>query len=615
MAKFSENDFDIAPLPIIGQYNRQRFPQWSPEDNANWPIQKGNVGTKRPLAMYPAMGRSHISYLGNNVLIFPGEPRGHFDSIKYWYSVVGSTVYRIDANYNQVDIGSLLSLAGNVFFTYLVVNSLVFVCFVDTQKIYIYQEPTTANPGGTFSIVTDPNAPGNVTVDGVLTKPGYIAAFGNRITVSVAGSSQFFLSQINLGGSAFNAATCFTIAGTAVFAQEDGVIGQMAVLNNRLYIFTDYTTGVWANIPAVFSGSGAYFPWKKSTTYSWDFGMADPLSLDVGFGFMMFLAQNNDGLLQVMISTGDYPIPASSDSQKAIDVLFQGYTNVFGTNSPFLSGNAVGFIYQYENTIFYRLSGGVYKGNPILDQEQAANSIEYNFDTKTWHRVIELNGERNRIQRHIYFNTQHLVTLQGDNTVYQMGGQFYFNEITNPDAVSPQDVSAYLQEPFRYERITPIISEDNYAEFETQYVEIDFVFGDSNINFSLAPFTNTKFIIDEQPAADGSPQYIIAEQPDADGQPIFMVTEQGNTPSLNELTYNSLFKPSIELYVSDDGGISFYSADERQFSDGGVYQWRMRWYQLGTSRNRVYKLVAVSPVPITVLGGVMMIKNVSGGAN
>jgi hypothetical protein len=608
------DDFDIAPLPIIGQYNRQRFPQWSPEDNANWPVQKGNEGTKRQFALYPAMGRSHISYLGNNVLIFPAEPRGHFHSINYWYSVVGSIVYRVDANYNQVNIGSLLSLAGNVFFTYLVVNSLVFACFVDTQKIYIYQEPTTANPGGTFSVVTDPKAPGNIIVDGVLTKPGYIAAFGNRITVSVAGSSQFFLSQINLGGSAFNAATCFTIAGAAVFAQEDGVIGQMAVLNNRLYIFTDYTTGVWSNILAVFSGTNAYFPWKKSTSVGWDFGMADPLSLDVGFGFLIFLAQNDDGLLQVMLSNGDYPIPASSDAQKAIDVLFQRYTNRFGNSSPFLSGNAVGFIYQYENTIYYRLSGGVYTGNGILDQEQSANSIEYNFDTKTWHRVIELNGERNRIQRHIYFNTQHLVTVQGDNTVYQMGGQFYFNEITNP-ASTPQATDAYLQEPFRYERITPIISEDNYAEFETQYVEIDFVFGDSNINYSLAPFQNTQFIIDEMPAADGSPQYVIAEQPDSDGQPIFMVTEQGNTPSLNELTYNSLFKPSIELYVSDDGGISFYSADERQFSDGGVYQWRMRWYQLGTSRNRVYKLIAVSPVPITVLGGVMMIKNISGGAN
>lgn len=603
-------DFETMPLPIIGQFNRMRFPQWCPEDNANWVIQKGDKGTKRPVAMYPAMGRQHISYLGSNVLVFPAEPRGMFDTINFWYSVVGNIVYRIDQFYNQVQIGNLLSPSGNVFFAYLVVNSIVFACFVDDQKIYIYREDT-----GSFSIVTDPNAPGNVTVDGILTKPGYIAAFGNRITVSVAGSSQFFLSQINLGGSAFDPATCFTIANAAVFAQEDGIIGQMGVLNNRLYIFCDYVTGVWANIPSVFSGSGTYFPWKKSSTYNWNFGIADPLSLDVGFGFLMFLAQNNDGLLQVMLSTGDYPIPASSDAQKAVDVLFQRYTNRFGNASPFLSGHATGFLYQYENTIFYRLSGGVYTGDQILDQHHGSNSIEYNFDTQTWHRVIELNGQRNRIQRHIYFNTQHLVTVQGDDTVYQMGGQFYYNEITNPNQADVQAVDAYLQEPFRYERISPIISEEDYAEFETQYVEIDFVFGDSNINFSLAPFPNTQYLIAELPAPDGSDQYIIAENPDADGEPVYMIAEVGNTPSINDLTYNSLYKPLIELYWSDDGGISFYLADERQFSDLGVYQWRMRWYQLGTSRNRVYKLIAVSPVPITVLGGVMMVKRISGGAN
>jgi hypothetical protein len=601
----------IRPLSIIGPYDIQRFKQFSPQDTANWYITPGQ-STKRPQSMYPTMGRRHINFLGVNRLIFPAEPRGFFKTIDFWYSVVGNSIYRVDKFFNQIEIseGKLLSTSGNVFFTYLVVNSLVFACFVDDQKIYVYQENT-----GTFDVVTDPNAPGNFTVNGIQTKPGYIAAFGNRITVSVANSSQFVLSAINLltgTPAVFNPATCFTINGAQVFAQENGKIRQMAVLHNTLYIFTDYTTGIWQNTPAIFSGTGVSFPWKKNSTYDWNYGIADPLSLDVNFGRMAFLGKNSEGLLQVMASNGDKPIRIST---KAVDVMIQDYTNKFANDSPFLNGKSDGFLYQYENTIFYRISGGKYTNAGILDQEINNNSIEYNFESQEWHRCIELNGERSRVQKHIFFDTRHLVTVLDEGTVYEFSGSFYTNEVRNNDAEDPQDVDAYIQFPFRYERTTPIISEEDYSEFETEYVEIDFVFGDSNINFSSAPFANTQFIIDEVGDADGNPIYIIDEVNDSDNQPVFMITEEGNTPGISEKTYNAIYKPHVELYWSDDGGISFFPADVREFSQMGVYQWRMRWYQLGVSRNRVYKLICVSPIPIVVLGGVMNTRRVGGGAN
>src|SRR5439155_1173040 len=122
--------------------------------------------------------------------------------------------------------------------------------------------------------------------------------------------------------------------------------------------------------------------------------------------------------------------------------------------------------------------------------ETKANSIEYNFDTETWQRVIEKNGERNRIQKHIFFNNVHFVSVIGDNTVYEMSGQFYNNEITNPDQDDPQALDAYLREPFRYERVTPIIAQDDYGEFITDFVEIDFVWGENTAIFSESPFQN-----------------------------------------------------------------------------------------------------------------------------
>lgn len=605
-----DGQFEVQTLSIIGPYDVQRFAQFSPEDSANFYVQQGK-NTKRPFSMYPTLGRSHINYLGFNQLVFGSEPRGLFKTIKYAYIVVGNSIYRVDSQYNTINIAMdqngqpLQTIAGKIQFSYLVVNSIVFACFVDDQKIYIYREDTEL-----FYVVTDPNAPGNSTVDGKLTKPGYIATFGNRITVSVNNSSQFFLSQVNLGGNAFDPATCFTIAGAAVFATEDGIIRQMGVLNNTLYIFTDYITGVWSNNAAVFSGTNAYFPWKKNSTYNWNFGIASSGSLDIDFGYMAFLAQNSDGLLQFMYSNGGQPEKISSE---AIDVMLQNYTNTFGTNNPFTGTNVNGFLYQYENTIFYRISGGPYHDAGILDQELDNNSIEYKFDTQTWHRCIELNGERCRVQLHLYFNTKHLVSLTGDTTVYNMSGQFYYNETRNPAQSNPQAPDAYNVYPLRYERITPIISAPDYSEFETEYVEIDFVFGDSNINFSSAPFQNVRFMVTEG-STPGNLTYIVSESSTLEN-PIYVVTGDSNVPTLADNTYNYLFNPTIELYWSDDGGISFQSADVREFSQMGVYQWRMRWYQLGPSRNRAYKLVCVSHVPIVVLGAVMNVRRISGGAN
>lgn len=585
----------IRELAICGYFDQQRFKQFSPEDAANWFL-VSNARAKKPLAMYPAMGRKHINFLGVNRLIFVQEPRAIFKTINYYYIVVANGIFRYDKFFNEVEIsqGKIVTLAGKMFSSYITFPGTTFVGFVDGQKIYVYREET-----GSFDVITDPNAPAN---------PKYIATFGNRFVVSSADTSQYGVSQVNLGGGSYSAASAFTISGSAQFAQEAGIIRQMGVLHNTLYIFTDYTTGNWANIPSVLSsgGSSGTFPFKKNTSYDWDYGMAVDTSLSIGFNMMCWLGQNADGLFQVLMSSGQAPKPIST---KAVDVLLQVAADEDMIN-PF-KNDANGFLYQYENTVFYRLSAGQYDGNEILNNRLTAASIEFNFDAESWNRDIELNGERNRIQKHIYFNDRHLVTVQDDGTVYEMSGQFYTNDIRNDAQTNPQLPDAYVEYPFRYERVTQIISEDDYAEFETEYVEIDFVWGiQSSIN-STTPFLNAIFMIDEVAGVGGEPVYIVDES----AEPKFLLSEEGNTPTLADDHYHALFKPHIELYWSDDGGMSFLPADVREFSQLGFYSWRMRWYQLGVSRNRVYKLIAVSPSPIVVLGAVMSVRRMSNGAN
>jgi hypothetical protein len=585
----------LEELPIFTSFDVQRFIQFGSEDCANWTGMPAESG-KKGYALYPQCGRRHVQTSGQNRLIFGTEPRLLKRSERFAYSVAGSQIFRIDRitfSKTQINPGNLIASGGLVTMDYLVAPDDTFVAFCDGQNMYIYRENAE-----TFDLITD--VP--------ISDPQYVVTFGNRFAVAGISTSQFNLSRVNARDVSYDPSDVFPTA--AVFAQERGTIKGFAVLHNTLYIFTDFTTGVWSNNPSqVFDVS---FPWRKNTTYDWDFGLVNYNSLDIDFGMICFLAQNKNGLIQVMVSDGGMPKPLST---KAIDVLFETTTKD-GTVSPFVSGDSVGFLYQYENTVFYRLSAGNYDDNQILYiNETSPNSIEYNFMAKKWYRSIEKNGERNRAKHHVFFSNKHLVSVDGDTTVYELSGRFYVNEIRNINEPNQNSSNAYISEPMRCELVTKQIYLPDYAEFVTDYVEIDFVFGIEGSIGSDTPFQNTEFLISEDADVNGEPVYLIAEDPDNSGQPVFLISEESNTPSPDEPTYNNFFKPHIELYWSDNGGMMYYSSDVREFAQTGYYRWKMRWYQLGVSRNRTYKLVCVSPFPIVILGAVQNRRRVSGGAN
>jgi hypothetical protein len=588
----------IEKLPIFCYYDKQRFTQFGAMDCANWYGIQCESG-KDQQALYPAMGRQHIRFLNQNRLVFNAQPRVEYKSINYLYVVDGTSVYQYDRFYSRKTLPINVALGTPIWWATLAVGSIVYNMMTDQNNIFVIREDGAAV---TAEVVTDPNAPGGSTTGG---KPLYVAAFGNRFVVSVADTPDFYLSQINLSG---NANTYFTdpSLAAALNARASGVIGQFAVLHNQLYIMNDFSTDVWANIiTQITVGSVTReFPWKINSSYNFDFGIADPNSLSVDFGMMVWLAKNSNGLVSFMMSNGQAPQDISS---QAINVLLENSTHP-DTLSPFLRSEVDGFLYQYENTIFYRAVAGKFVDFGELDIVDTANSVEYNFETGKWGRVIELNGERNRIQKHVYFNNQHLVIVQGDSAIYQMAGNIYHNELRNPDQPDALADDAFLKYPMRYELVTKQIFQPDYSEFEDEYVEIDFVFGNKTFYESTAPFANTTYIVAEESTPE-NPIYILSEDDK------YLITEGSNTPAFDDNHYNALFKPYLELYYSDDGGETFIPADVRPFSQLGQYRWRMRWYELACSRNRCYRLVCVSSAPIVILGAVRNTRRVSGGAN
>lgn len=585
----------VKPLPqIFSYFNKARFTQAGSADCANW-YNINIPDTKNNRAMYPAMGRRHFEFSNEVKLVFDAEPRFIFRSINFIYVVIETRVYQVDKFYNTILLSEVVDLTGDIYFAFLPVITTVYCMMTDGTNIFVITE----SPNSTVQMqkCTDSNAPVN---------PAYIGVFGSRFIVSSLNTPTFTLSQIDLGALPnANPDKWFTIpdgfAGHALFAQATGIIGQIGVMNGQMYIFSDFNVDIWSNIPTVLTVADVQqtFPFRLSSAYQWDVGIADPHSLSIDFGFMVWLGRNRSGLVTFVMSDGRSP---QSISTQAVNVLLESQVQNNGL-SPFISRKTHGFLYQWENSIFYRVTAGKFLSFGQLDLEDSSNALEYNFNSKQWMRAIEVNGERNKISQHVYLNNKHFVIVETQTALYEMRGDIYTNELQVVN--SP---SAFTTIPFRYELITSQIWEQDYSEFITDYLEIDFVYGDHTFYKSQAPFLNTVFVTDELG------NFIVTENSTIDN-PTFLIQDGTNFPTVLDNHYYDLFNPHIELYFSDDGGITFNSADIREFSNLGVYRWRMRWYQLGASRNRSYKLVCVSAAPIVILSAVHDIRRASGGAN
>src|SRR6185436_327140 len=303
----------IQDLPIFCYYDIQRFTQFGSMDCANWYGVKVEAAKKQQ-ALYPAMGRKHINFFSQNKLVFDAEPRAIFKTIDFFYVIVGTRVIQVDKFYNQKEIGNV-SLTGNLWFAFLAVGTQVYALLTDEKTIWRIFEISSNNV--TMDAITDGNAP---------SEPLYVASFGNRFVVSQKNTPDYYLSTINLAGTVGD---CFTINGSALQNRASGFVRQFAVLHNQLYIFCDFTTDIWANIPSQFVVADAVteFPWKLNTSYNFDFGIADPFSLDVDFGRMTWLAKNSNGLVSFMASDGKQPVDISS---QAINVLLEKSNSVDG---------------------------------------------------------------------------------------------------------------------------------------------------------------------------------------------------------------------------------------------------------------------------------------------
>ena len=66
---------------------------------------------------------------------------------------------------------------------------------------------------------------------------------------------------------------------------------------------------------------------------------------------------------------------------------------------------------------------------------------------------------------------------------------------------------------------------------------------------------------------------------------------------------NTDFDPTVFLWISEDGGLTYQSFDYASIGKLGQRLWRTLWYRLGIRRDTIIKIVTYNSVPIYILGG------------
>lgn len=66
--------------------------------------------------------------------------------------------------------------------------------------------------------------------------------------------------------------------------------------------------------------------------------------------------------------------------------------------------------------------------------------------------------------------------------------------------------------------------------------------------------------------------------------------------------------PEVMLSCSDDGGKTYKNLPNQKLGKIGEYQWRVRWFGLGSSRMRVYRFAISDPVKVTLSDAILEVE-------
>ena len=330
-------------------------------------------GGKEPAFLQRAPGLTTLANIGT------GPIRGLWAFGDYGYAVSGSSLYRIDSNWNAVAKGIVggegpVSMADNGAQLFIAANPQGYIYNVNTDA---YQE------------IADPDFPGAITV-------GYIDGY---FVFNEPGTQKIWVTSL-LDGTSIDPLEFASAEGN-----PDNVVA-VFVDHREVWVFGTNSTEVW------YDAGLLDFPLTRIQGAFNELGCAAPYSVAKMDNQVYWLGKDARGQGIVYRAAGYI---GQRISTHAIEWQMQEYADI---------SDATGYTYQQDGHSFY-----------VLNFPSANTTWVYDVATGAWHeRASFANGQfyRHRGNSQMYFNA---TTVIGD---YQNGKIYEFDLNVYADAGEPQ---------------------------------------------------------------------------------------------------------------------------------------------------------------------------------
>lgn len=361
-----------APLKIVGGNLFGRYPKISVEETFNFIVSDEFLvpyaGYKNTIPLLPnQVGRGlYASTIGN-----------------FMIAVIGSAVYSIDSNLVPHLVGSLYTIANDV---YISENNNMEICLTDGVYVYVYDYSGL----GTF-VSSNPADLAGFTFPGI--NPGYISFQNGRLIIAALGTQVWWLS------GTMGATDWPSTSQTMGVIQSKPCTIQAAVPmpggGNNLLVFGTNVAESWQDLGL------ALFPYQRNSTFSIDYGCLNAASIAALENFVVWLSFNEQSGPALVYTTGG---PVQQISTDGISFKFGELTN---------PENCTGFLFRQDGHLIYQFT--------FPDDNL---SYAYDFESKLFFTVTddELNYH---IARQVVFfnNTNYFVSLKGGN-VYEFSTNY-----------------------------------------------------------------------------------------------------------------------------------------------------------------------------------------------
>lgn len=353
-------------LPFVGPAYQATSLNADAQRSVNCYMELDNASPRAPVALYGTPGTVRKFTLPTGP-VRAGWKEGAFS----WW-VAGNTVYRVDAGYAVLAIGTIDTSSGEVG----ICSNGQQVLIVDGVGGWIINTATS-----TLTAITSAGFP--VGVKRATYQDGYFIVTGQT------GSQSFWINQTPYDGKVWDALDFASAEGS-----PDNTVGLISD-HRELWLFGELSAEVWMN-----TGSSD-FPFQRSGNTFIEHGCAAAGTICKADNTVFWLGADDRGSGIVWRAAGYTP---SRISTHALEHAIAGY----------VISDAFAFTYQQEGHIFY-----------VLTFPTSQKTWVYDASTQAWHERAWLNPStgvlgRWRANCSVFFNGKHLVGDYASGAVYAL---------------------------------------------------------------------------------------------------------------------------------------------------------------------------------------------------